>query len=218
MPAFTRAPTSTSADFGRQRLRYPIEQRRADFYYGDAGDLPRPPTMVIPALETHPGPGQRVVRRPADLRKTPYSDAYLYYMFPELRPATYYIEMDPGMANRPDSGLASEVATADWLILSDIWDDWSEPNDSPQVRLRRGRTRRSAKHFCLVGAYGRGGPPRASSSSTDAAADPTARPAGLLPALRSYRRSGNVPPMRILVVVPTYQEAENIEPFLDGGP
>ena len=31
-------------------------------------------------------------------------------LFPEAEPATYYIEMDPGIANAEDSGLAEEVA------------------------------------------------------------------------------------------------------------
>src|SRR5699024_2564531 len=64
------------------------------------------------------------------MRKTPYSDAYLYYLFPELPPATRFIEMDPGIANAEDSPLADEVATADWVILSDAWVAWNEPNES----------------------------------------------------------------------------------------
>jgi len=65
-----------------------------------------------------------------DLRRTPYSEAFFYYLFPELTPATRYIEMDPGIANAKDSGLAGEVRSADWLILSNVWSGWDEPNDS----------------------------------------------------------------------------------------
>ena len=65
-----------------------------------------------------------------DLRFTPYSDAYLYYLLPDRPPATRYIEMDPGVANAPDSGLADEVAHAGFVVLSTVWDDWDEPNDS----------------------------------------------------------------------------------------
>ena len=55
--------------------------------------------MVIAAAAKISKPGQRLFVGPVDLRKTPYSDAYLYYMLPDLVPATYYIEMDPGVAN-----------------------------------------------------------------------------------------------------------------------
>ena len=54
-------------------------------------------------------------------------------MLPELKPGTYYIEMDPGMANTDTSGLDRQLASSDIVILSKIWDDWSEPNDSRKV-------------------------------------------------------------------------------------
>lgn len=74
--------------------------------------------------------GDTVLVGSADLRFTPYSDAYLYHLLPDLEPATFYIEMDPGIANAPDSGLADEVRNADFLILSSVWENWDEPNDS----------------------------------------------------------------------------------------
>ena len=90
-----------------------------------------------------------------DLRKTPYSEAFLYYLLPQLRPGTRYIEMDPGVANADDSGLAGELATSDLVILSSIRDDWVEPNgsrdfgsDAPNQVLQR--------DFCLVHSYGTG--------------------------------------------------------------
>jgi len=97
-------------------------------------------------------PGERLLVGSADLRKTPYSDAYLYHLLPDLVPATRYIEMDPGMANRADSGLAEEVAGSDWLVLSHIWEAWNEPNgsrdfgsDAPNDVVRR--------DFCRFGDY-----------------------------------------------------------------
>ena len=69
-------------------------------------------------------------RRAADLRRTWYSDVFIYWLFPELEPATYYIEMDPGLANAEGSSLADDVASADWVILTGLWDGWMEPNTS----------------------------------------------------------------------------------------
>ena len=88
----------------------------------------------------------------ADLRKTPYSDAYLYYLFPDLTPGTRFIEMDPGSPTPPTRGWPRTWPRPDWLILSHIWDAWSEPNasrdfgpDGPNQVVRR--------DFCPVGDY-----------------------------------------------------------------
>ena len=56
---------------------------------------------MIADLDRMSKPGERLLVGPSDLRRTWYSDAFFYYMFPELTPATYFIEMDPGLANAP---------------------------------------------------------------------------------------------------------------------
>jgi hypothetical protein len=75
-------------------------------------------------------PGQRLFVGPADLRRTNYNDTALYHLLPQLRPATYFLEMNPLSANRPNSRLAADVASADWLVLDHSLDIWNEPNDS----------------------------------------------------------------------------------------
>jgi hypothetical protein len=97
-------------------------------------------------------PGQRLFVGPGDLRKTPYSDAYLYYMLPGLVPATYYIEMDPGVANTAHSGLDQQLGSADIVILSKTWDNWSEPNNSRKVGSDR-PVQVLTRQFCHVGTY-----------------------------------------------------------------
>jgi hypothetical protein len=110
---------------------------------------------LIPDVERITEPGDSLFVGTGDLRKTAYSEAFLYYLLPELEPATRYIEMDPGIANAPDSGLADELRAADVVILSSIRDDWDEPNDSrdfgpdePNAVI--------ADQFCLLGSYGEG--------------------------------------------------------------
>lgn len=107
---------------------------------------------AIDDLDARAAPGQRLLVGPKDLRRTWYSDVVAYWMFPELEPATYYIEMDPGLANADDSSLADDVASADWVLLTGFWDGWYEPNtsidygsDTPNQVVR--------DHFCEVGAY-----------------------------------------------------------------
>jgi hypothetical protein len=93
-------------------------------------------------------PGQRLFVGPADLRRTNYSDTYIYHLCPKLRPATYFLEMNPFSANRPDSRLAGDIASADWVVLNKAWDNWREPNrcvengsDAPNRVVETGFTR-----------------------------------------------------------------------------
>ncbi|QQS24799.1 MAG: glycosyltransferase family 39 protein [Actinomycetota bacterium] len=85
---------------------------------------------VVADLDELATPGERLLVGPVDLRQTAYSDVFFYYLFPELEPATYFIEMDPGLANAPGSRLTQDVASADWLILTRFWSGWIEDNDS----------------------------------------------------------------------------------------
>lgn len=78
-------------------------------------------------------PGESLFVGPQDLRRTNYGPTYMYFLLRELRPASYYMEMNPGTANREGSGLADELRRADWLILTSEWDNWDEPNDSSKL-------------------------------------------------------------------------------------
>ena len=75
-------------------------------------------------------PGESLFVGPQDLRRTNYGPTYMYFLLSELEPASYYMEMNPGTANREGSGLADDLREADWLILASEWDNWDEPNDS----------------------------------------------------------------------------------------
>jgi hypothetical protein len=137
--------------FGIHRHSYRVQLGDRVFYYGKE-DRAEAANRVLADAARITKPGDRLFVGPANLRKTPYSDAYLYYMLPELRPATYYIEMDPGVANAEDSGLADELARSDVAILSSIWDDWDEPNDSRKIGSAKPE-QVLARDFCLVGRY-----------------------------------------------------------------
>jgi hypothetical protein len=153
LPRFTvqQFADYTLQTFGKHREAYKIERNGRVFYYGKKAVADALPGLIHD-LGRYSKPGDSLLVGTTDLRKTPYSDAFLYYLFPELRPATYYIEMDPGVANADDSKLAGEVRKADFLVLSSVWNDWSEPNDSrnfgsdvPNQIVRR--------DFCKLGDY-----------------------------------------------------------------
>ncbi len=140
--------------FGMSRDSHTIRRGSRVFYYGRYDAVVAANALLVDA-DRISEPGDRLFVGTGDLRKTPYSEAFLYYLLPELPPATRYIEMDPGVANAPDSGLADELAESDIVILSSIRDDWDEPNDS-RVFGPDEPNQVLARDFCLVGSYGTG--------------------------------------------------------------
>lgn len=154
VPAFTFRSYAdyVAQTFGYHRLAFRIEHEGRVFYYGrpDVADAAH---ALLADVERLTEPGDRMLVGSGDLRFTPYSDAYLYYLLPDRPPATYYIEMDPGVANAADSGLAEEVAAADLVVLSKVWDRWDEPNDS-RVAGSDEPNRVLRERFCRAGDYG----------------------------------------------------------------
>jgi hypothetical protein len=130
--------------------------RRGDriFHYGRL-DAVAAVNDLLPDVARITQPGDSLFVGTGDLRKTPYSEAFLYYLLPELDPATRYIEMDPGIANAEDSGMAEELRHADVVILSSIRDDWDEPNDSRTFGPNE-PNEVIEDEFCLVNSYGEG--------------------------------------------------------------
>ena len=142
----------TEQTFGNHYLAHGISHRGRTWYAAYASDA-APTQQLLDAVERISKPGDRLFVGPQDLRQTPYSDAFFYYLLPQLTPATYYIEMDPGVANATDSGLANEVRHADLLILSTAWNNWDEPNTSRQLGPNAPNDVVRSQ-FCLVGTYG----------------------------------------------------------------
>jgi hypothetical protein len=107
---------------------------------------------MLTHLEQHSEAGQRLFVGPADLRITFYCDTFIYHLVPKLRPATYFLEMNPLSANRPDSRLADDVRSADWLVLNAAW-------TTPESFNRSGEKGSDApnlvaqENFVLVGIY-----------------------------------------------------------------
>lgn len=107
----------------------PVRRGDRSFRLG-SDDQARQAASLIEVLDPLVARGQRLFVGTADLSRTPYADAFFYHLYPELQPATFHIDMNPGLANDPARGLDADVASADWLILSRWWDAWSEPNTS----------------------------------------------------------------------------------------
>ncbi len=141
----------TRIGMGQVTSPFRVEHDGRYFYLGDYEAFVAVQAAIDEVAELAE-PGDRLLVGPNDLRRTWYSDAFIYWLLPELDPATYYIEMDPGLANAEGSSLAADVASADWVILTGLWDGWLEPNtsmeygsDAPNQVLR--------DEFCEVGTW-----------------------------------------------------------------
>ena len=140
--------------FGHSRSAHEIANGDRVFYYGRK-DVARDLNQLVVDVDALTEEGDRLFVGTRDLRYTPYVDSFLYFLLPRLDPATYYIEMDPGVANAPGSRLAADLASADVVVLGSVWDGWVEPNrstepgsDEPNQVL--------ARDFCLEHDYGDG--------------------------------------------------------------
>jgi hypothetical protein len=140
--------------FGYRRNAMSMEYKGRTFRYARR-DAVEAVNTLLPLVDDITEPGDDLFVGPGDLRYTPYSEAFLYYLLPDLDPATRYIEMDPGVANADDSGLADELREAEVVILSSIRDDWNEPNDS-LVAGSDEANQVLAEDFCMVGSFGEG--------------------------------------------------------------
>lgn len=156
LPDFTWRSYADSVNqtLGNRRNAGVMEHRGREFRYArpDAVDAVN---AMLPVVERISEPGERLFVGPGDLRQTPYSEAFLYHLLPQLEPGTRYIEMDPGVANAEGSGMAEELAAADVVILSSIRDDWNEPNGSVEVGPDE-PNEVLARDFCLVASFGDG--------------------------------------------------------------
>ncbi len=108
---------------------------------------------ILDRLDALASPGERVFVGPADLRRTNENETFIYHLIPQLLPATYFLEMNPRSANRPNSRLAQDIASADWLILTHKFDGWNEPNKSAELGSDQ-PMRVVQDQFELCGQYG----------------------------------------------------------------
>ena len=142
----------TRVSVGNKPAPFHVSRNDREFWMGNASAAAASRELIAD-LQSQMHPGQRLLVGPADLSRTIYSDVMFYWMFPELKPATYYIEMDPGLADKAGSRLAADVRSADWLILTNFWTGWHENNASDHYGSKV-PNHVVATDFCLVRKYG----------------------------------------------------------------
>jgi hypothetical protein len=110
-------PPSYPLTFNGRTVRMPVESQVVQL------------SGLLSAIERSSEPGDRIFVGPSDLNDTVYNDTFLYHLVPGLTPASYFLEMNPGTANRPGSRLKSDVSTADVIVVTTRYDDWGTPGD-----------------------------------------------------------------------------------------
>jgi hypothetical protein len=141
----------TRVSVGSLPLPFLVQREDRKFWFGNP-EVANALIQMIPELEARSTPGDRLIVGTADLSRTVYSDVSIYFLFPELDPGTYFVEMDPGLADARGSGLAQDIEAADFLVLTNFWSGWLEPNTSVK-RQSQEHNRAVAENFCLVGQY-----------------------------------------------------------------
>lgn len=137
--------------FDRRRVSFAIERDGRRFYYGSSSVADAANAMIL-TLDRLVRPGDRLFVGPTDLRRTVNSEAWLYALYPEAVPGTYFIEMEPGIANARGSRMAADLRRSDVVVLSRVYQEWNEANNSSRpgdptpVRVLRER-------FCPVGTF-----------------------------------------------------------------
>jgi hypothetical protein len=119
------------------------------FYYASKGEAIAV-GRVLADVRRVSRPGSRLFVGPLDLRRTPYNEAEFYHFLSEWVPATYFIDLHPGVALRHGAQLARELASADVAVLSPQIID--EPNQSRLFGSDAGN-RVLARAFCLVSTH-----------------------------------------------------------------
>lgn len=141
----------TRVSLGDLPLPFLVERDDRKFWFGNP-EVANALVEMIPELEARSEPGDTLIVGTADLSRTVYSDVSIYFLFDDLDPGTYFIEMDPGLADAVGSGLADDIEQADFLVLTNFWSGWLEPNTSVK-RQSQEHNQAVADNFCLVGQY-----------------------------------------------------------------
>jgi hypothetical protein len=108
---------------------YPVYNLGHEFIYGSRADQTNISAM-LKYVDKLAKPGQSIIVGTSNLQRTPYSDVELYYLLPQLKPATYFVILYPDIALHHSAHFARDIANANFLLLSSKYENWSEPNES----------------------------------------------------------------------------------------
>lgn len=107
--------------------------------------------VLLDRLQALARPGQRIYVGPRDLRFAEYNDVFIYYLLPRLRPASIYLESNPGTVNGPRHDLSADLRRADYVLLNSAHD---LPDPDPRNAGSAEPNRIVQREFCSLGQSG----------------------------------------------------------------
>ncbi|MDQ6938965.1 MAG: hypothetical protein M3119_02285 [Verrucomicrobiota bacterium] len=142
-------------------LRGPFQSARSSLLVEKNGRafLLQPPAATVAVrellreLDEISKPGETLFVGPADLRRAPYADTFIYHLMPKLHHASYFLEMNHFSMNAVGSRLTSDLEHADWLVLNSAWDDYFKEENASRVNGPDAPMRVLARNFTLVHEY-----------------------------------------------------------------
>lgn len=127
----SREPSALVSNAGRSfRLADPRQAQEAQ--------------STIATLDRLAHPGNTLFVGPRDLRIAGTNGVFFYFLLPQLRPASYFMDVDQHTINRPSNGFTRELPRADFLVL--------EAGPPPNSTTELGPPTANeivAKRFCL---------------------------------------------------------------------
>jgi len=102
---------------GTRPVTYEVSNRGRSFPLADP-QAARDVQVMVDAADRLARPGQSLFVGPQDLRTAGTADVFIYFLLDQLKPASYFIAVDPHTINRPRNGFVPELNRADFLILT----------------------------------------------------------------------------------------------------
>ena len=109
----------------RQRVEHLVINEGRSVPVASASDQ-KDLTAILKEVDARSRPGQRVFVGPLNLRTANYNDTFIYFLLPQLVPGSYYLEMNPGVANAQGSQLTVDLGQDNMLILTSTYDKWPD--------------------------------------------------------------------------------------------
>ena len=142
-------------------LREPFQRTRSSLLVEKNGRaFPLQPPVAASAarellqeLDEISKPGETLFVGPADLRRAPYSDTFIYHLIPKLHHASYFLEMNHFSMNAVGSRLTSDLEHADWLVLNSAWDYYFKEENASRENGPDAPLQVVAREFTLVHEY-----------------------------------------------------------------
>ncbi len=139
----------------------PFQSARSSFLVEKNGRafLLQPPKAAAAArellqeLDEISKPGETLFIGPADLRRAPYCDTFIYHLMPKLHHASYFLEMNHFSMNAVGSRLTSDLEQADWLVLNSVWDEYFREENASRENGPDAPLQVVARDFTLVREY-----------------------------------------------------------------